>query len=68
MIKYYESQGRDSIVLAPKKLEYNWKQYLKRHESILEEDKFEYDVKFHTDLNEDRLYDMMEYLTNRKPN
>jgi superfamily II DNA or RNA helicase len=67
VIKYYQKQGRETVVLAPKKLEYNWEQYKKTNSSILEKDDFDYLVKFHTDLNEDRLNDKLKFLTNEKP-
>lgn len=67
VIKYYQKQGRETIVLAPKKLEYNWEQYKKTNSSIFENDDFNYMIKFHTDLSEERLSDKINYLTNEKP-
>ena len=52
VIKYYQMQGREVILLCPKKLSQNWTQYLKRNYSLFEEDKFDYVVRFHTDLRE----------------
>jgi len=67
VIKYYKREGRETIVLAPKKLQYNWEQYKKYEGSILEEDKFDYLVKFHTDLNEFRMENNIIFLTNETP-
>jgi len=55
VIKYYQLQGRETILLCPKKLEHNWKQYLKRKNSKFKSDSFDYIVRYHTDLYEDRL-------------
>jgi ERCC4-related helicase len=52
VMKSFQMKGDEVILLCPKKLEQNWKQYLKRQNSIFEEDKFDYVVKFHTDLRE----------------
>ncbi len=54
IIKYYEMRNKDVLVLCPKKLEANWNTY--RHNdknNILSEDRFRYDVLFHTDLTRD---------------
>jgi SNF2 family DNA or RNA helicase len=51
IIKYYEMRNKDVLVLCPKKLEANWNTY--RHNdknNILADDRFRYDVLFHTDL------------------
>ncbi len=53
IIKFYQLKGHETIVLCPKKLEQNWQQYRKRQNSVFEEDKFDYLVRFHTDLRED---------------
>ncbi len=52
VIKHYQLQNYDVIVLCPKKLEQNWEKFLKNRYSIFEEDKFEYELRFHTDLRE----------------
>jgi ERCC4-related helicase len=57
----------DVLLLCPKKLEQNWKQYIKKHNSIFEEDKLDYDVKFHTDLRIGGFNDnFLQYLLNDK--
>ena len=55
VIKYFQIQGYLVVLLCPKKLEENWAQYLKRHGSRFEKDDFDYVVRFHTDLQNDRL-------------
>lgn len=71
VMKYYQMQGREVILLCPKKLEYNWRQYLKNQESRFEKDQFEYFIRFHTDLSEQRMEtyeDRADKLfTNEKP-
>lgn len=56
IIKFYQLKGHETIVLCPKKLEQNWQQYKRRKYSIFEEDKFDYLLRFHTDLREEGMY------------
>lgn len=57
----------DVLLLCPKKLEQNWKQYIKKNDSIFEDDKLDYDVKFHTDLRIDGFNEnFLQYLLNDK--
>lgn len=55
VIKYFQTQGYTTLVLCPKKLEQNWKQYQRRHDSQFEQDDLDYLVRFHTDLQDNRL-------------
>ena len=55
VIKYFQTQGYMTLLLCPKKLEYNWKQYLSGTGSRFEKDDFRYRVRFHTDLQDNRL-------------
>lgn len=55
VIKYFQTQGYTTILLCPKKLEHNWTQYLRRHNSRFEADDFDYIVRFHTDFQDERL-------------
>lgn len=70
VIKYFQTQGFTTVLLCPKKLEHNWKQYLRGNDSRFEKDEFEYKVRFHTDLQNDRLeqYDRyrLSYLQRRE--
>ncbi len=52
VIKYYELRNKDVLVLCPKKLGNNWTTYTKNYtDNILEKDKFNYQVLYHTDLS-----------------
>lgn len=55
VMKYFQTQNYVTVLLCPKKLEQNWTQYLKRHGSRFDKDEFDYIVRFHTDLQNDRL-------------
>ena len=70
VIKYFQTKGYQTVLLCPKKLEQNWKQYLRRQGSRFEDDKFDYLVRFHTDLQDERLmrYDeaRLDYLQHSK--
>lgn len=52
---YFQTNGYKVVMLCPKKLEHNWTQYLKDSDSRFDADGFEYYVRFHTDLQNDRL-------------
>ena len=70
VMKSFQMKGDEIILLCPKKLEQNWTQYLKRQNSIFEEDKFDYVVKYHTDLREGGLDSNTlneEFFTNDRP-
>lgn len=71
VIKYFEMEGRQTLVLCPKKLQQNWEQYLKTEGSSFERDKFQYKVRFHTDLQDERIFSKdglkKEYWTNSEP-
>lgn len=55
VIKYYELQGHQCILLCPKKLSHNWTRYLRNRGSLFEEDRLDYVVRYHTDLQDNRL-------------
>jgi ERCC4-related helicase len=71
VMKFFQLQGREVILLCPKKLENNWNRYKKNHESRFEKDQFDYFVRFHTDLIDERLYKYTDrsdkMFTNDKP-
>ena len=70
VMKFYELQGREVILLCPKKLANNWAQYLRRRHSKFEKDEFDYLIRYHTDLSEERIDSYPEgigFLTSRKP-
>ena len=71
VIKYFQGQGYLPIVLCPKKLEQNWEQYRYGHQSRFEKDELKYEIRFHTDLQNDRLENSykrfkLDYLQTRK--
>lgn len=71
VIKYFQIQNYTTVLLCPKKLEQNWTQYLHGASSRFDKDEFKYKVRFHTDLQNDRLqtgYDTfkLDYLQTRK--
>lgn len=70
VMKFFQMKGREIVLFCPKKLENNWSQYLKRKESIFEEDKLDYIVRFHTDLREGGMESVqahLDFFTNDKP-
>ena len=55
VIKYYESRNKNVLVLCPKRLEANWNTYKNNYKNNpLANDKFRYDVLFHTDLDREK--------------
>jgi len=55
VIKFFQLQGYETILLCPKKLENNWRKFLSKQDSKFEDDKFDYSIRFHTDLQDSRL-------------
>ncbi len=55
VMKFFQLQGREVLLLCPKKLEHNWKRYKKHQESKFEKDQFDFFMRFHTDMNQERL-------------
>ncbi len=55
VMKFFQLQGREIILLCPKKLQHNWNRYKKNQDSKFERDKFEYFIRFHTDLEYERM-------------
>jgi len=55
VMKHYMQQGREVILLCPKKLRHNWHAYLVDQESRFEADELKYFIRYHTDLCEERL-------------
>jgi len=64
VMKFFQLQGREIILLCPKKLQYNWTRYRKHHNSKFERDQFDYFVRFHTDLQIERM-DKEQYQSER---
>ena len=52
VIKYYENRNKSVLVLCPKKLSANWNTYKDNYvNNPIAEDRLNYDVLYHTDLN-----------------
>jgi superfamily II DNA or RNA helicase len=56
VMKFYEMKGYKVLILCPKKLGQNWFQYLVGTNSRFERDKLHYIVRYHSDLQDDRLW------------
>ena len=71
VMKFYELQGREVILVCPKKLQHNWLKYKKHQNSKFEKDEFEYFMRFHSDMSEglmEKYKDRADSLfTNKKP-
>lgn len=55
VMKFFESEGYEVVLFCPKKLDHNWRKYLKKHQSRFEEDRLDFVVRYHTDLQDKRL-------------
>ena len=64
VMKFYQLQGREVILICPKKLQHNWRKYKKDQNSKFEKDRFDYFIRFHTDLS-DELMNKPEYRNER---
>ena len=71
VMKFFQLQGREILLLCPKKLENNWRRYRKHQESKFEKDKFDFFMRFHTDMSVERLEKYEDradkFFTNDKP-
>lgn len=63
VIKYFQNNGYHTLILCPKKLRNNWTRYNVNANSRFEEDHFEYLVRCHTDLQENRLNNYGDNIT-----
>jgi superfamily II DNA or RNA helicase len=73
VIKFYEFKGYQTILLCPKKLERNWRHYLRGHNSKFDNDRLDFIIRYHTDLQDDRMshhqdgFKLEEHLQGDKP-
>lgn len=51
VMKFFQLQGREIIVLCPKKLHYNWLRFRKNQNSKFDKDQLDFCIRYHTDLN-----------------
>lgn len=56
VMKFYEMQGYQVVLLCPKKLAQNWNQYIYGTKSRFEKDRLRYIVRNHSDLQDSRLW------------
>lgn len=55
VMKFFQLQGREIILICPKKLHYNWLRYRRHQNSKFEKDQLEYFIRFHTDMHLERM-------------
>ena len=55
VMKYFQDSGYTILLICPKKLEMNWRQYLHGQASRFDRDEFRYVIRFHTDLQDGRM-------------
>ncbi len=63
VMKYYQSLGYDIVLLCPKKLDHNWRKFTRNHDSRFEKDEMDFVIRYHTDLQDDRLERHQDGLT-----
>ncbi|HPG35986.1 MAG TPA: helicase-related protein [bacterium] len=63
VMKFYEMEGYEVILFCPKKLDQNWRKFLHKHNSRFEQDRLNYTIRYHTDLQDDRLQRYQDGLT-----
>ena len=66
VMKFFQMEGYEIILLCPKKLEQNWRKYLVKQASRFEDDYFNYTIRFHTDLQDVRLQNHQDGLLIRE--
>lgn len=70
VMRFFQAEGCEVILLCPKKLENNWKQYQRKQASKFQRDELDYVIRFHTDLDVNRMnsYPLgMDYLCSKRP-
>lgn len=55
VIKYFQNNGYHTLIFCPKKLRNNWTRYQVNANSLFEDDRFSYVVRCHTDLQDNRI-------------
>ena len=55
VMKFFQLQGREIILICPKKLQYNWHRYRRHQNSRFEKDQLEYFMRYHTDMHIERM-------------
>jgi len=65
VMKYFQTNGYQVVLICPKKLSNNWEQYQSGRGSRFEKDDIEYLVRYHTDLQDDRLDSYKDFPLNK---
>lgn len=55
VMKFFQMQGREIILICPKKLQHNWHRYKRHQNSRFEKDQLEYFMRYHTDMHAERM-------------
>ncbi len=55
VMKFFLLQGREIILICPKKLQHNWNRYSRYQNSKFEKDNLEFFIRFHTDMIFERM-------------
>lgn len=55
VMKFFHWEGREVVLFCPKKLFHNWNRYKKNMNSRFEPDQLDFTIRFHTDLQTDRM-------------
>jgi ERCC4-related helicase len=55
VMKFFQMRNHEIILLCPKKLNQNWTKFQRKKMSRFEGDKLDYTIRWHTDLQDDRL-------------
>lgn len=55
VMKFFQLQGREIILICPKKLQYNWNRYSRHQNSKFEKDQLEFFIRYHTDMVPERM-------------
>lgn len=55
VMKFFQLQGREIVLICPKKLQYNWNRYTRHQNSKFEKDNLEFFIRYHTDMDPDRM-------------
>lgn len=63
VMKFFQMRNYEVILICPKKLHQNWTKYQRRKMSRFEADRLEYVIRWHSDLQDDRLETKPDGLT-----
>ena len=61
-MKYYQNKGYQTILIVPKKLHQNWQHYHQHQHSLFKDDDFNFVIRYHTDLQDERIESKHDHL------